>query len=188
MQQANNITLIILAGGKSSRMGKDKALLKYKNKTFVQLLFDNLKSNFSEVIISSNNPKVKIVGVKTIADEIKDIGPMGGLYTCLKQSNTEINFIVSVDTPFVSPKLSSEIVLKSDNYDIAIVSLKNKLQPIIGVYKKNIIPVLEEEINAGMYKMQKFLEKTNHKIIELDYTFENDLQNLNTQNDYDKLI
>jgi len=184
----NNITLIILAGGKSTRMGTDKALLKFKGKTFVEILYDNLKDNFVDVIISSNNPEVKIAGVKIISDEIKNIGPMGGIYTCIKHSKTELNFIVSVDTPFASSKLASEIISKSDDYDIAIVRCNNKTNPIIGIYSKNILPILGQEINSKAYKMMKFLEKTNHKIIQLNKSYKKDLQNINTQNDFGKLV
>jgi molybdopterin-guanine dinucleotide biosynthesis protein A len=184
----NNITLIILAGGKSTRMGTDKALLKINGKTFVQHIYDNLKDSFIDVIISSNNPKVKVTGAKIISDEIKNIGPMGGIYTCLKQSKTEFNFIVSVDTPFVSSKLTSEIASRSDNYDITIVRCNNKTNPIIGVYRKNILPILEQEINSKMYKMMKFLEKTNYKTIMLDDKFIVDLQNINSVDDYRKIV
>jgi len=168
-------------------MGTDKALLKFKGKTFVQNIYENLKDNFVDVIISSNNPEVKIAGAKVISDEIKNIGPIGGVYTCLKHSKTELNFIVSVDTPFISSKLTSEIISKSDNYDITIVRYNNKTNPIIGVYNKSIIPILEQEINSRMYKMLKFLEKANYKIIQLNGKFKNDLQNINTQDDYVKL-
>lgn len=187
MPQANNITLIILAGGKSSRMGTDKALLKIKNKTFVEFLFDNLKDNFGDVIISSNNPEIKIKGAKIISDEIKNIGPMGGIYTCLKHSKTQQNFIVSVDTPFLSSKLASEIASKSKAYNITITECNNKTNPTIGVYNKNLLPILENEINLGMYKMMKFLEKTNHKIIKLDEKFKDELRNINNPYDFNKI-
>ncbi len=188
MQQLNNISLIILAGGKSSRMGTDKALLKYQGKTFIQILYDNLKSTCSEVIISSNNPKIIIEGAKTVADKIKDIGPMGGLYTCLKYSKTERNIVVSVDTPFVSVKLLTEIYEKSQNYDISIIEHNKKKHPLIGVYHKNVIKILESEIKSEKYKVIMFLEKTKHQVISVDNSHKDELLNINNPGDYKKLI
>ena len=142
MQQLSNITLIILAGGKSSRMGTDKALLEYQGKAFVQILYDNLKNICSEVIISSNNSEIKIEEAKTVADDIKDIGPMGGLYTCLKLSKTDFNIVVSVDTPFISAKLLTEVYEQSQQYDISIIEHNKKTHPLIGVYHKNVVKIL----------------------------------------------
>ncbi len=184
----NNITLIILAGGKSSRMGTDKALLKINGKTFVQNIYDNLKDNFADIIISTNNIDVRITGAKIISDKIKNIGPMGGIYTCLKHSKTELNFIVSVDTPFISSELAHEIISKSDNYDITIIRCNNKTNPIIGIYSKQVLPILEQEINSKMYKMMKFLEKTNYQIINFKNSFKKYLKNINTIEDFNKLV
>ena len=188
MQQLNNISLIILAGGKSTRMGTDKALLKYQGKTFVQILYDNLNSICSELIISSNNPEIKIEGAKTVADEIKNIGPMGGLYTCLKYSKTENNIVVSVDTPFVSAKLLTEIYEQTQNYDISIVEHEKKVHPLIGVYHKNVVKILESELKSEKYKVIRFLEKTKHQVISVDNSYKIELLNINNPGDYKKLL
>ncbi len=187
LHQLNNISLIILAGGKSSRMGRDKALLKFKGKTFVQILYDNLKHICSEVIISSNNPEVAISGTKTIADEYKEIGPMGGLYTCLKHSKTNYNIVVSVDTPFISAKLLSALLEKSQNYDISIIEHLNKTHPLIGVYHKDVLKILESEIKSKKYKVMTFLKKTKFQIINIDKIYKNELLNINNQEDYNSL-
>lgn len=180
--------IIILAGGKSSRMGTDKALLKYKGQTFIQILFYNLKNICSNIIISSNNPKVSIIGTKTISDEIKEIGPMGGIYTCLKNSDSDFNFIVSVDTPFVSSKLLMYIFHKSENFDISVVSFKNKVHPLIGVYHKRILKLLSSEIQAGKYKIMEMIKKTKFQFIEIDGSFEKELLNINKPKDYEILL
>jgi len=183
----NNITLIILAGGKSSRMRTDKALLKINGKTFVQILYDNLKGICSEVIISSNNSDVKVEGAKTVADEIKDIGPMGGLYTCLKLSKTDYSIVVSVDTPFVSMKLLNEIILQSEGYNITVIEQNNKVHPLIGVYHKNIIALLKSEITFEKYKVMRMIKKTNHQIISVGEDYKDELFNINSREDFEKL-
>ncbi len=186
-KKLKNISLIILAGGKSSRMGTDKALLNFNNKTFVQTLYDNLNGICKEVIISSNNPKIKIQGAKTITDEITNIGPTGGLYTCLKQIKTDSAFIVTVDTPFVSAKLLSEIYSQIADYDVVIIKQNNKIHPLIGVYHKNIIKLLETEISEKKYKVMKMVEKTKHKIILVNKKYKDELFNINNPEDFTNL-
>ncbi|MCF6366876.1 MAG: molybdenum cofactor guanylyltransferase [Bacteroidales bacterium] len=187
IKKFKNITLIILAGGKSSRMGTDKALLKFQGKTFVQILYDNLNGICKEVIISSNNRKVKVSGAKTIPDEIANIGPTGGLYTCLKQIKTDYAFVVTVDTPFVSVDLLSEIYSKIAGYDVVIIEQNNKIHPLIGVYHKNIIKLLETEIEEKKYKVMKVVEKTKHRIISVSGKYKGELFNINSRKDFDKL-
>lgn len=188
MQQFNNLTLIILAGGKSSRMGTDKALLKYQGKTFVQILYNNIKGICSEVIISSNNPEVRVEGSKTVTDDIQEIGPMGGLYTCLKQSNTDFNLVVSVDTPFVSAKLLTKVYKQSQKYDISIIEHNKKLHPLIGVYHKNVVKILKSEIKSEKYKVIRFLKKTKYQVISVENSYKKELLNINNSEDYKKLL
>ena len=72
-------TLIILAGGKSSRMGFDKGLLKVKDKYIIQDLIDELSNNFTNTLISANNKEYEMFKLPIISDKIKDIGPIGGI-------------------------------------------------------------------------------------------------------------
>jgi len=187
MQKPNNISLIILAGGNSSRMGTDKALLKLNGKTFVQTLYDNLKDICEDVIISTNNPKINVSGAKIIADEIKNIGPMGGLYTCIKQIKTDYTFVVTVDTPLVSKKLLQKIFSQSGTYDISVIKHNNKVHPLIGVYRKNITKLLETEMAQKKYKVMKLIEKTKHQIISVSNEYEKELFNVNSKEDYEHL-
>jgi molybdenum cofactor guanylyltransferase len=78
------ITGIILAGGQSSRMGTDKAMLQIDGKTLMERAIEICKPICHEILISSNNPKHENFGFTVIPDEIKNCGPMGGIYSCLK--------------------------------------------------------------------------------------------------------
>ena len=187
MEKINNISLIILAGGNSTRMGTDKALLTLNGKTFVQTLYDNLNGICEEVIISTNNSNVKISGAKIIADEMKNIGPIGGLYTCLKQIKNDSAFVVTVDTPLVSEKLLFKIFLQSANYDISIIKHNNKTHPLIGIFYKNIIKLAETKIAQKKYKIMKLIEKAKHQIISVSSDYEKELFNVNSMEDYELL-
>ncbi|NOZ36101.1 MAG: molybdenum cofactor guanylyltransferase [Chlorobi bacterium] len=184
----NDITGIILAGGKSSRMGKDKALLKIRNKTLTEILYETLSFFCSEIIISTNNPKVKISGALSVRDEISNIGPAGGIISSLNKSTNEKNFIISVDTPFVSYELLQYLKDNSEpELDITILSEKGILQPLIGIYKKNVAKTFLNESEKGNYKVRNIIKLLNSKIIDIsNLNFYNNclLKNINKSADY----
>ncbi len=169
-------------------MGTDKALLTLNGKTFVQTLYDNLNNICNEVIISTNNPDIQISEAKIITDEIKNIGPLGGLYTCLKQIKNEQAFVVTVDTPLVSKKLLQKFYFQSGDYDISIIKHNNKIHPLIGIYHKNIIELAETEIAQKKYKIMRLIEKAEHQIISVGDAYEKELFNVNDKKDYEYLI
>jgi len=191
-QKNNNINGIILAGGKSSRMGTDKALLKIGNKTLLEILFEKLNPFCRTVLISTNNPEIKIEGAKIIKDKIKNTGPAGGIYSALSASESEKNIIVSVDTPFVTKELF-DFLLKNNTSktEVLIISEKNKLHPLIGIYSKQVSEIFSEEIKIGNYKIRDIIKKTRHKILDIsEKTFynENLLKNINTPEDYNSAL
>lgn len=97
-----NYTGIILAGGKSQRMGTDKWLLLLKGKPFISHIYEAMKPIFGDnIVIVSSNPEYDKYGYKRIEDLISNKGPVGGLYTALKQSKTKFNLVLSVDVPLV---------------------------------------------------------------------------------------
>ena len=98
-------TAIILAGGKSSRMGSDKGLVLLNGKPMISYIIEILKKMQIPIIIISNNENYKQFGLPVFADIIKEKGPLGGIYTGLKNSKTESNIIVSCDVPFYQIEL-----------------------------------------------------------------------------------
>lgn len=104
----DEITGIILAGGKSSRMGKDKGLCDFKGKALVSYAIETLRPLCGNLMISANYfpEKYAEFDLPVIADEVKNIGPMGGILSCLKQSHTQHNLVLSCDTPFVTTDVS----------------------------------------------------------------------------------
>ena len=102
MKSKNNITGIILAGGKSSRMGTEKGLILYKNKPFVEHIIEAMNPLVDNIIIISNNKAYKSFGFRCYEDLIKNTGPLAGIYTGLRYSKTENNLIVSCDVPLIN--------------------------------------------------------------------------------------
>jgi molybdopterin-guanine dinucleotide biosynthesis protein A len=184
------ITGIILSGGKSSRLGEEKGLVELNGKPLINYSIEILKPVCDIIIISANNnlDDYKAFGYDVVEDEIKGIGPMGGLMACLKRSETRYNFVMSCDTPFIPSELFTFLLNSIENFQAAIpVHHANYFEPLSAVYATNIIWELQHCIENDTFKMIDFLEKVNAKKIFIDdhLPFYNDemFVNMNTRKD-----
>ncbi|MBL1232700.1 MAG: molybdenum cofactor guanylyltransferase [Flavobacteriales bacterium] len=157
---------IILAGGKSSRMGVDKGLMLLNEKPMVQYVIDTVKLIADELIIVANNEEYKKLGYKVIPDEIENAGPLAGLCIGLKQASYHYNFVLSCDVPFVTKEMLSLLKQEVVGYDAAIFEKANHLHPLIGIYSKNCLPAFEVALNNKELKLKTVLHHVNVKKIE----------------------
>lgn len=189
----DEITGIILAGGKSSRMGKDKALSDFRGKPLISYAIETLKPLCGNLIISANQTleKYETFGLSVISDEIKNVGPMGGILTCLEHAKTQHNLIISCDTPFVGTELFKHLLNEIENFQVVVPSHETFLiEPLNGYYNTNVIGEMEKSIRDGNYKMMDFFKKVRFKSVEINETLsffkERLFLNINTLKDMDQ--
>jgi molybdopterin-guanine dinucleotide biosynthesis protein A len=161
------ITGIILSGGKSTRMGTDKALLQIYGKTLLESAIELCRSVCDDILISSNNSEHEKFGLQIIPDEIKNCGPIGGIYSCLKKSETDWNFIISVDSAFVTKDFVEFLISEIGDFDAIIPIHTNGKEPLIAMYHKNCISLIREKIELNDLKMQILVTELNTKFIEV---------------------
>ncbi|WP_167617654.1 molybdenum cofactor guanylyltransferase [Maribellus sediminis] len=160
------ITGIILTGGQSKRMGSDKALLQLEGKTLLKRAVDLCTGLCDEILISSNNPEHQVEGIQRIDDEIADCGPIGGIFSCLKHSASDWNFVLSVDAPFVQPDFIQFLKNKTDQFDAIVPVHDGKKEPLIAMYHKNALPQIEAQIKAENYKLHFLLQELNTNFVD----------------------
>jgi molybdopterin-guanine dinucleotide biosynthesis protein A len=175
------LTAIILAGGKSSRMGYDKGLAETSTGKIIDLVIAVLKQVTEEIIIIANTDSYNYLGVSVYKDLIKDSGPLGGIYTGLYYSKTQDNIIVACDMPFVSLQLLTAILDTKHNKQVVIPTVNNKLEPLCGYYKNEIKDKLKEFIETNNLSVHKVITNFNHLIIKFDDAIA--LTNINTPED-----
>ncbi len=161
------ITGIILAGGQSTRMGIDKALLQINGKTLLESAIELCRPVCDDILISSNNSEHEEFGCQIIPDEIKNCGPIGGIYSCLKKSDTDWNFLISVDSAFVTKDFVEFLISEIGDFDAIIPVHKNGKEPLIALYRKNCVSVIREKIELNDFKMQHLLNELNTKFVEV---------------------
>ena len=186
-----DITGIVLAGGKSSRMGTDKSLMILNGKTLIQQAIDILHPLCGKVVISSNDNKFDFTGCEVWPDEYPIQAPLIGIYSCLKRSSTDINLVLSCDMPNVNVELLSFMLNNLNSYETVVPEHNNLLEPLCGIYRKSVLPVLEDTIKNSNYKLMELLKKTSALYLEIkpEHTFyTKDLfVNINTKEDFNKL-
>ena len=114
MMDKQNTTGIILAGGKSIRMGSDKGFILYNDATFMSHVIAALQPFVSEIIIVSNHSEYDIFKLKRVKDKFEDAGPLAGLYSGLANSETENNLVLSCDVPLINNEILKVLV---EGYD-----------------------------------------------------------------------
>lgn len=186
-----DVTGIILAGGKSSRMGTDKGLQQLCGKPLIYYAIQALSGLCNKIIISTSSNEYKSFGYKTIADEIPGIGPMGGIFSALKQSRTEKNLVLSCDLPFVSRELFSHILENSEGYQVAVPWQGHQhYEPLCGFYHASILDQLSLYIQRKNYKLPNLFDEIsiNKLIINSKYDFYHENIFLNVNSKHDLLI
>ncbi|MBW6492504.1 MAG: molybdenum cofactor guanylyltransferase [Lentimicrobium sp.] len=185
MTNQEKITGIILAGGNSSRMGSDKALILFKGRRLIEYGIGILKEFCNNILISTHNDALGEFGFQLVSDNFTDIGPLAGLEAGLRKSETRINIIAPCDTPFLSCSMLKKLIDNSEKYDATIPAHKNgKIEPLIGYYSRDILPVILNQIEKGDYKIQNLLKQINTSY--LPFEDESMFMNLNSPVDIEK--
>lgn len=152
------LTLSLQAGGKSSRMGQDKALLDFGGKPLIQHVLTQLEALADETIITTNHPEgYRFLGLALIPDLIPERGSLGGLFTALNAAKHPLVAVVACDLPFVSLdilKTCRDLLLTNPTLDAVIPSTKHGLEPLHAVYRRETcLPAVKTALDAGKWKM-----------------------------------
>ncbi len=181
------LTGIILSGGKSSRMGHEKGTTLLNGKPLIEYAVNILSQICERVIISANTSGYDYLGCSVIEDEIQGIGPIGGIYSCLKASNTGDNIVLSCDMPFIPAILIQYVFSEKAGHDAVIPTFNNFHEPLCAYYSKSIVGELEKSIHKKNYKLQELFNRINTKFLRIDSSLhfynENLFANINSQED-----
>jgi len=177
------LTGIILAGGKSSRMGEDKGLMLIDGQPMIQSVINILSPLVSDIIIVANNKLYEQFGYPVYEDLIKDQGPLAGIYTGLKFSKTIKNVVLSCDVPFINEDVLQLLIEECGNVDVVIPEKNNRTHQLIGVYDKSCVEVFKSELDNNQRKIKLALEKLNLKTIKADCIDDKIFNNINSKND-----
>ena len=138
------VTGVILAGGLSSRMGSNKALLPYRSGRFIESIHRQLASLFGEVLVVANNPGLyDFLGCRIVPDLHPGLGVLAGLHAGLSASRSRHIFAVACDMPYLNGRLIAELVSRRESADVIIPEGDKGLEPLHAVYGRACLPHME---------------------------------------------
>ena len=138
---------IVLAGGKSERMGKDKRHLLFQGESLLEISVNRLRNIAEEIIVVIGEEKNLDIGdVHFVLDVEKDQGPMMGLFSGLSRIKNFYGIVTPVDCPLISHEFLNYLREKAVGYDMTVPRWKRGIEPLIAVYSKNLIPAVNEWI------------------------------------------
>ncbi|MBW1654160.1 MULTISPECIES: molybdenum cofactor guanylyltransferase [Flavobacterium] len=182
------LTVFILCGGKSSRMQSEKGLVLFQEKPFIEHIIQAILPITNHIKLITASEEYNYLPYEKIPDLIVEKGPMGGVYTALSHSETEFNLILSCDIPLISTELLEELISKHTNEaGITVFASESKTHPLIGIYSKEIVPIIKEAIDSNELRMMDLLAKVPHQIINIEESENFHLTNINSADELDDL-
>ncbi|MFB5266793.1 molybdenum cofactor guanylyltransferase [Paenibacillus enshidis] len=173
------VTGIVLAGGKSSRMGTDKSRLELEGMTVLERIAEKLSKASCRVVVAGREGEV-LAGMEAVSDQYPGRGPLAGLHAGLKASGTEWNIVCACDMPLVNAEtllaLRAEAAKRWDegslltaggqNWDAVIPVIDDRRQPLLAAYHRRVLPGLEERLQTGRLRMQDWLDTINAAYVD----------------------
>ena len=195
MNNSQRVTGIILAGGKSSRLGRDKAWEDVGGQRIIDRVIGALQSSCDEVLIIGDRPErqnelslPKCIQYRS--DDLKGRGSIGGLYTGLKASDTLWSLVVACDMPYISRELIRFMlsIISKNRCDAIVPVINGRYQPTHALYNSTCIPFIEKNISSGNFRMDSYfdeiyLEEISEDVINSIKGAELSFFNVNTEDD-----
>lgn len=166
-QSKTKMAAIILAGGKSIRMGENKAFIEVDGVPIISRIYSLFKELFEEVIIVTNQKDLfKNLDSRIYTDLVPDKGALGGLYTGIFFSNFQYSFCVACDMPFIKKALVQYLIKNTKDEDVIVPRTSDGLQPLHAIYSKNCLEPIRKIIEQGKYKIIDFYRLVRVRIVE----------------------
>jgi molybdenum cofactor guanylyltransferase len=179
---------IILAGGKSSRMGSDKASLPFAETTVLNYLIEAVKKSNHPYVVVSSLPEHDLIAESIIGDVLPDSGPLSGILSGMTYFSSDWVVVLSCDMPFYEAQLIEEMSNSTQGYDAVIPVHANKSYYLYGLYSAKCRSVIEEQMNKGELAVKKLLEKLKVNQFNADRYPATIFINMNSPDDYKEAL
>lgn len=192
-EAARHLSGIILAGGRSSRFGKDKSQLELAGTRVLKRLLGVLgQFPFRQMAVVTAQGKAESWpdGIVTLLDDQEGLGPIGGITTALRHLSGGV-LVTACDMPLLSAPLVEWLLDHYDPHaDAVIPRHSGGIEPLFGIYEENFLPALEEAIRTGRYALHFLFEETRVRFIDVPAQFsaEHEFANINTPEDYERIV
>jgi molybdenum cofactor guanylyltransferase len=193
IQKITNMSAVVLAGGKSRRMGKDKRTLEWGGTTFLDKVCFTIGELFDEIILVTaiEDYPCGHLPVRLVTDAIPQKGSLGGIFTGIKEASYPSVFVVACDMPFLNPFVISRLCALPEN-DVVMPKLSTGYQPLHARYSKRCSLIMEKMIQEGNLRIQSLIQDPSLSVRIVEEPLFDDIDphgysflNINTPADYE---
>lgn len=186
------MTGVVLVGGKSRRFGRDKVLSEFKGTPLLDHVVGVLRPLFDEVILVGHRRK-GLERHRVFEDIRPGCGPLGGIYTALHATSAEHCFVCAADMPHMNPGFISHMTSLADDHDIILPVWSKGREPLHAVYRRTVLPLVEELLAKGCFKIFSLVEQVDTLFIPEDVIRRYGdpavmFSNINTLHDMERMI
>src|ERR1700737_3888460 len=177
-------TGFVLAGGRSARMGRDKALLPYRGTTLLEHIASIVRQAAGTAAIIGDAHRYREVGYPVYPDQVPQCGPIGGIYTALSVTSSDWNLVVACDMPMLSSPVVRRLIehsVQSPGVCIVGVGPGGEPHPLCAVYHRRCLPLLDQATRDKRFRRRGLLRELNAEQVALDATA---LANVNTPGEW----
>jgi molybdopterin-guanine dinucleotide biosynthesis protein A len=163
------LSAFIIAGGESRRFGKDKTLFQYMGRPLIELVIESVKPAIPTIaIVADDIKKFEYLGLPCHRDIVAGLGPIGGIYTGLVNSQTDRAFMVAADMPGLDPDLIRHMVSISEGYDVTVPMVAGSYEPLHAIYSRNCRVPIEKCLERGGRQIISFFSEVSVRKVTED--------------------
>lgn len=184
------VTGVILAGGKSGRMGQNKALMALGGKRLVDRVVDVMRDVFRDLLMVTNTPAIYAdLGIPMVRDVWPDKGSLGGIYSAIYHVTTPYCLVVACDMPFLHAAVMRYLVAQIADHDVVVPDVLDELQTLHAIYSKTCLQPIEQRLEANRLRIVGFFPDVRVRTVTASelQPYDPDLlafQNLNTPEEF----
>ena len=161
-----SVSAAIMAGGKSRRMGQDKAWLDLGDgRPIVQRVIDVMREVADDVFLVANDERFATLGLRVVPDRFPEGGALGGIATGVGAATHDRVLVAACDMPFLVPDVFRLLIARSEGYDVVIPKVGDDLETLHALYAKACLPAMEHALGAGKMRIISFFDKV--RVLEL---------------------
>ena len=188
-------TAVILAGGQSRRMGRDKAFLSLRGRRLIDIVLDRMAGVCDELLVVAQDVQAGAyldLPAGLVEDEYRGIGVLGGLHAGLKAAMHEVCLVVGCDMPFLNTTLLQAFIEWSVGYDVVLMRDGHLVEPLHAVYRRTCLPAIEASIERGERRVVSFFPSVRVRYVDvavvkaIDPTLRS-FWNVNTPQDWERV-
>jgi len=158
---------VILVGGSGQRLGRNKSRFEVGGRPIIQRIIEAIRPLVAEIIgVGKAGGLPERLQVPIVGDEMAGCGPLGGIYTGLRRVNAPYCFVVACDMPFVHPGLVAYQLSLAPEADVVVPRLGEYVETLHAVYSQTCLPVIQEHLAAGNYKIANLFPRLRVRYVE----------------------